>query len=62
MNNLTNFLESLINAFTRSRGTVVFIESNDEPSELFSFTHKKSRADREWRCLGLHVESTHIYR
>jgi hypothetical protein len=55
MNNLTNLLESLINAFTRSRGTGVFIESNDEPSELFSLTHKKSGADREWWCLGLHV-------
>jgi len=55
MNILTNRLESLINAFTRSRGADVFIESNDEPSELFSFTHRKSGADREWWCLGLHV-------
>ena len=55
MNNLTNLLESLINAFTRSRGTGVFIESNDEPSGLLSFTYKKSGVDREWWCFGLHV-------
>ena len=55
MNNLTVFLEFLINAFTRFRGTDVFIESNDELSGLFRLTHKKSGADREWWCLGLHV-------
>jgi|GEM_PF-4525618 len=55
MNNLTVFLEFLINSFTRSRGTDVFIEVNDEPSSLSSFTYKKSGVDREWWCLGLHV-------
>jgi hypothetical protein len=54
-NKLTNFLEFLIDALIRSRGTDVFIEINDEPSGLFSFTFKKSGVDREWRRLGLNV-------
>jgi len=55
MNTLTHLLESLINAFTRSRGTDVFVGLNDEPSGLFSFTYKKTEANREWWCLGLYV-------
>jgi len=55
MNTFTNLLESLINAFTRSRGTDVFVGLNDEPNGLFSFTYKKTGVDREWWCLGLYV-------
>ena len=51
MNTFTHLLESLINAFTRSRGTDVFIES----SGIFSFSFKKTGVDREWWGLGLHV-------
>ena len=55
MNTLTHLLQSLINAFTRSRGTDVFVGLNDEPDSLFSFTYKKTGVDREWWCLGLYV-------
>ena len=55
MNTLSNLLESLINAFTRVHGMDVFVEADDEPSGLFSFSFKKSGVDREWWGLGLHV-------
>jgi hypothetical protein len=49
MNTLTHLLESLINAFTRSRGTDVFVGLNEEPDSLFSFTYKKTGVDRVYR-------------
>ena len=55
MNNLTHLLQFLINALTRPRGTDVFVGLNDEPDSLFSFTYKKTGAEREWWGLGLHV-------